>query len=228
MNAGSSDPRDDMLIDNASAGLNRLRFDESTAIGAVRDYNAGVYRGRQNVDIDRIAYERFRGGLPDDRRALIDLVRFVGEEYGGAQRRFLPHGYVEEGRLIVANIEPSLDQWRATLDAGRPLIQEIPDEATLDRLFGPFVGTKRWPVWASKTLHFIRPDAFPILDSRAKIALGMRNLGSSARDYRRYCECFRAVLLEHRDVITAARGADSGESPSDLKLLDKILYQLGA
>jgi hypothetical protein len=217
-----------MLMDSASGGFNRLRFDESTATGAVRDYNAGVYRGRRNVDVDRMAYERFRGGLPDDRGALIDLVRFVGEEYGGAQRRFLQHGYVEEARLIVGNLEPSLDQWRATADAARQLIEAIPDEAMLGHLFGPFVGTKRWPVWTSKTLHFIRPNAFPILDSRAKIALGMRNLGSSPRDYRRYCACFRAVLLENRDVIAAARVADGGESPSDLKLLDKILYQLGA
>lgn len=211
-----------------SPGLSSgLRFDSETAIGAIRAYNVGEYRGRANLEIDRIAYERFRAGLPDDEPALIEMIRFVGEDYGGAQRRFLPHSYREEAGLIVAKLRPGLDQWRGTVVAARPLAEHVPDETTLAPLLAPFVGTKRWPVWASKTLHFLRPDAFPILDSRAKKALNMASLGSSPRDYHRFCSAIHDALVANHEALADARGIDGGASPSDLKLLDKILYQLG-
>ena len=203
-------------------------FTVATAVQAVRDYNRGSYRGRRNVDVDRVAYDRFRNGVPDDREGVVELVRFVGEDYGGAQRRFLPHGYREEAALIVANLMPELDEWRDLVNAARDLAAAVTGEGVLDRLFAPFVGTKRWPVWASKTLHFLRPTAFPILDSRAKKALGVPNMGSSPRDYVRFCSAFRDALLANQDALAAARAVDDGASPSDIKLLDKILYQVGA
>jgi len=204
-----------------------LDITPEVAIRAVRAYNAGTYRGRRNVDVDRIAYERFRGGLPDDQHSLVDMIRFVGEDYGGAQRRFLPHGYAEEAALIVAKLRPALGQWRSVVDAALPLAQRVPSELTLTLLLAPFAGTKLWSVWASKTLHFLRPDVFPILDSRAKKAVGMAALGGSARDYHRFCIAIRAALVENRVAIAAARAADEGISPSDIKLLDKILYEIG-
>lgn len=204
------------------------RFDPATAARAVRAYNAETYRGRRNVDVDRAAYDRFRGGLPSDRASLIDCIRFVGEDYGGAQARFLPHGYKEEAALIVANLHPLLDQWQATVQSTLALRESVPGEVALGLLFTPFVGTKRWPVWATKTLHFLRPQSFPILDSRAKIALGVKNLGSTPRDYARFCSTFRECLLENDAALVAARAVDGGESPSDVKLLDKIIYQLGS
>ncbi len=204
-----------------------LQFDSKTAIDAVRAYNAGAYRGRPNLEIDRIAYQRFRAGFPDDEPSLIEMIRFVGEDYGGAQRRFLPHSFREEAALIVAKLRPVLDQWREAVVAARPLAEHVPDEAMLAFLLAPFVGTKRWPVWASKTLHFLRPDAFPILDSRAKKALNMASLGSSPRDYHRYCSAIQDVLVANHEALDQAREIDAGASPSNLKLLDKVLYQLG-
>jgi hypothetical protein len=203
------------------------RFDAESAVQAVRDYNSGSYRGRRNLDLDRIAYDRFRNGIPDEQSALVELVRFVGEDYGGAQRRFLPHSYREEAALIVANLRRDLGEWRDSVVTAQGLAEAVPSEEVLDRLLTPFVGTKRWPVWASKTLHFLRPDAFPILDSSAKKALGMANLGSLPRDYARFCSAFRKSLATNEDALSAARVADGGASPSDLKLLDKILYQIG-
>ncbi len=194
---------------------------------AVRAYNAGSYRGRLNVEVDRIAYERFRAGLPDDEATLVEMIRFVGEDYGGAQRRFLPHSYRDEAALITKRLSAVLERWRRAVASARPLAEGAADEATLCFLLAPFAGTKRWPVWASKTLHFLRPDAFPILDSRAKKALGIANLGSAPRDYRRYCSMIQEVLIANRDALDAAREVDDRESPSDLKLLDKILYELG-
>lgn len=204
-----------------------VRFDPETAIRAVRAYNADSYRGRPNVEVDRIAYERFRAGLPDDEATLVEMIRFVGEDYGGAQRRFLPHSYRDEAALIITHLRPVLDRWRQAVASACPLVEGVPDEATLQFLLAPFAGTKRWPVWASKTLHFLRPDAFPILDSRAKTALGLATLGSSPGDYRRFCSAFREALVANRDAIASARSIDDNSSPSDLKLLDKILYQLG-
>jgi hypothetical protein len=203
-----------------------LRIEPAPAVAAVRAYNAGSYRGRRNVDVDRAAYDRFRGGLPKDERSLIECVRFVGEEYGGAQRRFLPHGYREEAALIVARLAPDLDDWLLFVRAARPLVDESPDELSLTLLLRPFEGTMRWPVWASKTLHFLRPDAFPILDSRAKKAIGSPSLGSSPRDYARFCSALKDLLEANAEAMAAACNVDGGTSPSDLKLLDKILYQI--
>ena len=205
-----------------------FRIDPVAAVVAVRTYNAGSYRGRTNIEVDRIAYERFRHGIPSSRDALVEMVRFVGEDFGGAQRRFLPHRYVEEAILIVGNLQPVVNAWRAAVETASPLTDAVSDENTLTLLFAPFVGTKRWPVWASKTLHFLRPDAFPILDSRAKKALGVANLGSSPRDYNRFSALCADALRANGDALLAARAVDNGTSPSDIKLLDKMLYQLGA
>jgi hypothetical protein len=61
----------------------------------------------------------------------------------------------------------------------------------------------------------------------AKEALELKNLGSSSRDYHRFSSCFRDVLLANSEALAAARIADARESPTDLKLLDKILFQVG-
>src|SRR4051794_39730937 len=47
------------------------------ATRAVEAYNRGTYRGRLNLDVDRVAYERFADGLPDDRNELVSLIQFV-------------------------------------------------------------------------------------------------------------------------------------------------------
>ena len=47
------------------------------------------------------------------------------------------------------------------------------------------------------------------------------------RDYYRFCSTFREALVMNREALDAARDVDGGTSPSDLKFLDKIPYQLG-
>jgi hypothetical protein len=209
-------------------GLRGLRIDTNDAVQAVRDYNADFYRGRRNIDLDREAYDRFRNGLSNDLEQLIDQIAFVAEQYGGAQERFLPHDVRTEAALIAPNLHHVLAQWLKAVTDAKPLIEEVLDERTLEFLLRPFRATKQWSVWASKTLHFLRPDVFPILDSNAKKPLGLKNLGGSSRDYHRFCSCFRDVLLATPDeALAAARIEDAGKSPTDLKLLDKILFQLG-
>ena len=204
-----------------------MHLDPSAAARAVREYNAGTYRGCKNVDVDQAAYDRFRNGLPENEDDLIDAIRFVGEDYGGAQLRFLPHGYREEAALIVGQLLPARARWVKAIKSSAPLRDAAPPEYSLAFVLAPFVGTKRWPVWGTKTMHFIRPDVYPILDSRAKKALGMASLGSTPRDYHRFCMEIRRTLLENDAALASAREADGGLAPSDLKLLDKILYEIG-
>jgi len=66
-----------------------------------------------------------------------------------------------------------------------------------------------------------------MLDSNAKKPLGLRNLVNSSRNYHNFCSIFRDVLLANGENLKSARLADGGNSPTDIKLLDKILFQLG-
>jgi len=210
-----------------SRGHGGLGISAKDVVQAIRDYNAGCYTGRRNIELDRVAYQRFRNGLSNDLEQLIDQIAFVGKEYGGAQERFLPKGIRTEAALIANNVHRVSGQWLNAVTNAKPLIEEVPDESTLEFLFSPFAATKNWGVWASKTLHFLRPDVFPILDSNAKKVLGLKTLGGSSRDYHHFCSCFRDALLANCESLAAARIEDSQESPTDLKLLDKILYQVG-
>jgi hypothetical protein len=195
------------------------------ATQAVESYNRGKYRGRLNIDIDRDADHRFHDGLAKDTPTLIEQLRFVGEDYGGAQRRFLPHCIRDEAAMIAVKIAPVLSRFAAVVNMTAPLIERVPDQ-DLEFLFEPFVATKRWGVWASKTLHFLRPASFPVLDSNVAKALGAPS-GSSVRHYRQFCVLFRSAMSESTAAIEAAKSVDGGISRSDVKLLDKILYELG-
>ena len=123
-----------------------MRLDAIPALRAIRAYNVGSYRGRPNLEVDRAAYDRFRGGVPANRDELIDAIRFVGEDYGGAQRRFLPHGHREEAALIAERLVPVLETWSTAVSKAPPLRDQVPPEYLLSFLFDPFAVTKRWPV----------------------------------------------------------------------------------
>jgi hypothetical protein len=202
-----------------------LRIGANDAAQFVQEYNRSYYRGRSNTALDRDAYSLFRNGLSRDFGRLLEQIAFVGEEYGGAQERF---GSIrKEAELIASNVSSVLNRWTKAVTEAKPLSQQLSEQSTLDFLFSPFVGTKQWPVWASKTLHFLRPDVFPILDSNAKKPLGLKNLANSSRGYLTFSSIFRSVLLANSEALIAARAADNGESPTDVKLLDKVLFQLG-
>lgn len=205
----------------------RLLIDPSVAERAVVAYNLGTYRGRPNVEVDREAYERFRNGLPEGRDELLDAIYFVGNDFGGAQARFTPHGVRAEAELLVGGILPRVYDLNAALKAASALEVELPDQNLIIELFSQFEGAKHWGVWASKTAHFVRPDSFPILDSRAKKALGVPALSGTPREYGRFCALFRQAMLDNADALTAAKLRDHGESPSDIKVFDKVLYEIG-
>jgi hypothetical protein len=202
-------------------------IDRATAIRAVEAYNCGRYNGRPNVEIDREGYSRFSGGLSRDHDALTEQLRFIGEDYGGAQLRFLPHSIRDEAALIASQLAPVLDHFTAIVTAQSLLTGGVPSETDMIFLFTPFAATKKWGVWACKTLHFLRPATFPVLDSRAKKALGVASLGGSPVEYRRFCTLFRDALANNDETLEAAAEVDAGASPTELKLLDKILYEIG-
>jgi hypothetical protein len=202
-----------------------LSIRPNDAVQCIAEYNRSSYRGMSNTALDQKAYRLFRDGISSDPGRLVAQIAFVGEEYGGAQERF---GSIrKEAEIIASNLRPILDKWQKFVMEAKPLSHEVPNQETLDFIFLPFVGTKHWPVWASKTLHFIRPDVFPILDSNAKKTLGLQHLVNSSRNYQYSCSVFRQAFLENSESLAAARSADRGESPTDLKLLDKVLFQLG-
>jgi hypothetical protein len=168
--------------------------------------------------LDREAYDWFSNGLSDDPGQLIDQLNFVGDQYGAVQERFLTHDIRTEAALVAPALHRVIDQWLKAVNDAKPLIEEVPDESTIAFLFSPFRATKQWPVWASKTLHFLRPDAFPILDSNVKKPLDLRNLGGSSGDYHRFCSCFRDAWLQvprasrrHASRMVSAVGSSIGQ-----------------
>lgn len=197
------------------------------ALSAIRAYNSGSYRGHRNVDLDRRGYALLAEGVPDNLGALIEAIRFFGEDYGGAQARFLPHGFLEESRRIADALWPSANEYRALLRAQLDLRSAIPDGLTLDVLAAPFCASKKWLVWATKFLHFAAPRTFPILDSRAEQALGLTRTSSTASYYRSYCEAIHATLVANADTLSLLVNSDS-EQCTELKVLDKVLFEIGA
>lgn len=129
---------------------------------------------------------------------------------------------------MALHLSPEVEAWNRIALAADPLIVGAPGQDALRFLLGCFRGSKRWNVWASKTLHFVRPDAFPILDSRAKRALGVADTDNSAGNYERFCVRVRQALLCNADVIAAVRTVPESNWLPDLKLLDNILFELGA
>lgn len=197
------------------------------ATRAVRMYNSGTYRGRRNVELDRDGYSMCANGFPANREGVVAFLTFVGREYGGAQRRFLPHDWDQESGQLADNVLRDFDRWVDVASSQADLIVAAPTRKAIAVLLDPFRGTKRWPAWASKVLHFAWPRVYPVLDSRARLAVGAKYLSPHDRDYHEFCLLIRSVLLANPVAIQAAREVDGRNSPSDIKLLDKILYQVG-
>src|SRR5437016_9236229 len=119
------------VLDRSQGPWVLLRIDAKDAVQHVRDYNAGLYRGRRNVDLDREAYDKFRNGLSNNLEELTDQIAFVGKQYGGVQERFLPRDIPTEAALIASNLHGALGQWVKVAENAKPLIAEVPDTSTL-------------------------------------------------------------------------------------------------
>lgn len=195
----------------------------------ILEYNRERYRGfGTNVEIDARGYALFSSGISRERNQLIQQVLFVGEVYGGAQARFLPDGYKAESERITDKLMVDLEAYCSLLAASLPLLETIPSEQLLEHLLSPFDATKRWFVWGTKFLQFLRPDTFPIVDSRVKTLLGLDQTGSMGRRYQRAIRVIREVVNRNLDLLEELRIWDEQRCPSVLKVFDKVLYAQGA
>ena len=194
----------------------------------VAEYDAGSWRGKSNVELDRAAYRLFAAGLAVDTTRLVDMLAHVGEYYGGAYR---PEGPVrEQAAKLAAAIEPHRTKLTGLLRAQEPLVDRLPTVDDVADLLKPFQSDpKMWFVWGAKFLHFLRPDTFPIIDHRIEWALGLRQRVSNTPGYLvAFCDVVRKVVLANRDALWLARreGPEHAE-PSILKVLDKALWVRG-
>jgi hypothetical protein len=191
----------------------------------VREYDNGSWRDHSNVELDREAYALFEGGLDVDEQRLIAMLSHVGMFYGGAYR---PDGDCRHlAQLIATDFRGQTAELQKLLNQQRPLTEQVPSVRDVAALLRPFQRDKTWFVWGAKFLHFLRPDAFPIIDRRVEAALGYQQRLSNSPGYLvSFCQVTRDVLLTNLKVIQRARATNSG-SPSDLKLLDKLLWVIG-
>ena len=181
--------------------------------------------------MDQDAYDHFRGGLTVDREHLEQQLFFVATDFGGAPRDALMP--VQEKwlatRIIAGNILDAAHGYH-DLVARQETLEAAPlDPLVVTDILSPFIGLPReglsyfnFPVWASKVLHFSRLDTFPVLDSMAKLALGLsRGVG-----YPRFVGVYRPVFVDGLDTLRALR-AEENYSRAELRRLDKLLYQVG-
>jgi len=77
-----------------------------------------------------------------------------------------------------------------------------------DNEYGDKPAPRRHASFASKYLHFHRPNAFPIMDSLAKTGLRCAGRSKTFRDYKKFCEEFIGYANEMPEGWTP-RGVDS-------------------
>ncbi|MBM3974076.1 MAG: hypothetical protein FJ301_08255, partial [Planctomycetes bacterium] len=171
----------------------------------VAEYDAGSWRGKGNVELDRTAYRLFAAGLAVDTARLVDMLAHVGEFYGGAYR---PEGPVrEQAAKLAAKIELQRAKLADLLRAQAPLVDRLPNVDHVVNLLQPFhTESKTWFVWGAKFLHFLRPDTFPIIDRRIELALGLRQRVSNTPGYLvAFCKVVRKVVVANHDALWQAR-----------------------
>ena len=199
----------------------------------VRRYNKGRFLDRRNVELDAEGYRRFARGPSRDLQTLTDDLAFVGRFYGGTRVGLLPEGsWKAEAQRIATQLIEDRDTYDLLLRDCRPLTDHLPTVKTTLRLVEPFHTSRSWMVWATKALHFLAPATFPQLDAAVEAALGLTRNRYEAHyyvgymtAYRRALERFAEVLPELRDIDQRTRDADA--PAPDLKILDKVLYELG-
>jgi hypothetical protein len=193
----------------------------------VAEYDAGSWRGKGNVELDRAAYGLFASRLAVDKARLVEMLAHIGEYYGGAYR---PDGAVREQAAALAKaIESRRDKLTSLLGAQAPLLDRVPAVDHVAELLEPFQHDKMWFVWGAKFLHFLLPDTFPIIDRRIELALGLRQRLSNSPGYLvAFCEVVRKVACANHDVLRLVRRANPEHAePSLLKVLDKALWVSG-
>jgi len=198
------------------------------AVQAVQAYNAGLYAGgMKNPDLDRRARAVFAQGLASTPDGVLEQVRFIGVDYGGAAGFKAAYSLVP---AIAADIFAARDRYGAAARAVPPLLRAAVQVQVVEELYAPFVkelhGKRNWLVWATKFWHFLNPDAFPVLDSRVDDFFRTGGRSQSPSKYVFVCGRFRDFSVAHHAWLPELRKADGGLAWSETKLWDKVCYGL--
>jgi len=206
----------------------------ANALDAIRRYNRGVYgkSGRTNLEIDRDGKSRFHNGLERRKEKLERQIRWVGKDYGGTAHTIASK---ELPSRIADTILEDWDAYRSKIIGQPPLIENTMSEAVIRELYRPFIQRldtknrtlKNWMTWGTKVWHFVNPEAFQIMDSRAKRFYRISTSKDPVAAYLELEEKAKELLLRYEKWLVDMRAADQGEAWSDLKLWDKVAYELG-
>jgi hypothetical protein len=198
------------------------------AMQAVQAYNSGVYHGRKNIEIDRQAREKFDGGLSCSLEGIREQVRFIGVDYGGTAGFPAARVLVPE---IASDIYEVRDQYSELARNAPPLLETVSSVEVIKKLYSPFVklihGRQNWQVWAAKFWHFLKPDAFPVEDSRVDKFFHMHSRPNSPEKYVAVMQRVREFILSDQAWLPQLRAIDAGRARSDIKLWDKVFYGVG-
>lgn len=208
------------------------KWSSELLLGAIAAYNRGRYRGRSNPQLDAEGYRRFGNGIAADPDTLAESIEFVGVNYAGTQASLLPGGYGEESRRIADALLAHHGAYTDVLARLRRLEEQVPSLADTSLLLAPFHQSRSWLVWGTKVLHFLAPETMAILDPTVERALLLRRTSYTAHHYVGFLGAMQRVLASLREELPAMRERDDatrghGDSISDLKIVDKVLYTFG-
>ncbi|MEW6185162.1 MAG: hypothetical protein AB1585_05410 [Thermodesulfobacteriota bacterium] len=204
------------------------------AICAVRSYNQGIYgkSGRKNLDIDNEGISIFEQGLSKDDDKLTMQIGWVGRDYGGTAHSIASKQLPPRIAKAILN---EFEEYHKRIIQRLPLTQLGMPDSEISYFYKPFQQTlttekrtfKNWIVWGTKVWHFLNPKAFQIMDSRAKRFYQVSASSDPVSMYADLQRKTRDLLLSHEDWLPELRAADNGNAWSDLKLWDKVAYEVG-
>jgi hypothetical protein len=207
-----------ITLDDALKAVNRYNYDSN---GCIKD-----------ADLDIRARRMFAGGLGRGVEKIAEQLEFIRKDYKGATR-------APGGRELSLKIAQQIYGNRANyVEALQKWDLSAPRRDVLAVLYDPFkepahrrdgVKIENWLVWGTKFWHHLKPDAFPIEDSRVDTFFQIDDYASVDK-YMNLLPRLRKFVLEHQAWIPRMREVDGdidGPTPcSENKLWDKMFYGL--
>ncbi len=223
-------------------------IDTKTAEYAIKEYNKGYYRRSvRNVDLDKITNDLFSSFFKKKNEiGIFDLLLHVAKEYGGMER--CSNVDREDVCLEISDRIDNSDfnigglyyiEFIRSIDTLDELIKKSGENTRhIWRIIRPFLNTNKkvhgkkcnWSTLASKFLHFMNPNVFPIMDSRSKRFYRITKYDGN--HVRQYFECIKVVndILSDKEPkidMPYLRTIDGPHYQGDIKMIDKIAYILG-
>ena len=206
------------------------KISEADAEQAVRDYNEGtdLHTDMKNPDVDHVGRVLFESGLGRCMEEIEVQARWVADDYGGVREHI-----DQTAKQAAKNIYSERVQYDCIVRSISPLISKVPNTNEIEYLRGKFLKQSGLPqdaiVLAYKFLHFLRPDVFPPVDSHARRFYDVQGGSRSISAYEEALKRVQYILRGNVSSIDIAklRRVDGPHYQGDIKLIDKIAYQLG-